>query len=104
MDVEELIKRYEQMRKSRKSGVRRNIAEQIRQYVLSKLKKRGDYIELREIVRELLDNGKAEEWFGEGVQYNMVYNRVRQSLTNKRDLPVKFGALEDGTVVVVRVA
>ena len=100
--VEELVKRYLE-RKRQNSINKKGIAQTIRNLILEKLKKKGDYVELREIVQELINTGKAQEWFGEDVQYNMVYNRVRQAVANKKDFPVKFGATEDGVVVLVRV-
>ena len=99
VDVEELIRRYENSKKGRKKG--KGIAERIRQYALQKMGKQK-YVPLKDIVNGLIEDGVAKE-LGLEEKYNVVYNRARQALINSKKAGFRLGALEDGTVVVVKV-
>ena len=101
VDVNELIKRYEEARKNGVKANRKGIAQRIRQYVLEKIGDKG-YVALRDVVRGLIDEGIVEE-IGLEPRYNMVYNRVRQAVVNSKNSGLALGMDEDGTVVVVKI-
>ena len=102
MEVDELVKRY-QSRIGQNRRIGTSVAEQIRQYIAEKLSK-NPVIPLRDIVQEMINDGTAEELNLEP-KYNVVYNRVRQAILNKKkNVAFTLGLDEDDTVVVVKLS
>ena len=95
MDVEEMIKRYEELKKL---GIRsRNgVSETIRQEV-RKLMAGRKYMKLRDIVAYFRENNYHEQW---GIDRRQVYSKVRMALTAKT-AGFAFGIDESGDVVII---
>jgi len=100
MKVEDLIKRYEEAKKNGSNRTRKGISEKIRKYILKKMGN-NKYVPLKDIVKGLIEDGTATQ-LGLEPKYNIVYNRVRQTVTTSKKAGLALGMTEDETVVIVK--
>jgi len=97
MDVEEMIRRYEEAKKMGRVS-KKTTNEEIRQTVRQLIKQSGKkYMKLRDIVAYFKENNYHEKW---GIDVKQVYSKVRMALQTKT-VGFAFGLDEDGDIVII---
>ena len=99
MDVEEMVRRYEEAKKkgtlrSKGSGVSGEIRKVVKDLITKSGKK---YMKLRDIVAYFRENNYHKKW---GIDKQQIYSKVRMALQAKTSGLV-FGLDEDNDIVVV---
>jgi len=95
MDVKEMIKRYEELKKlgvRSRSGVSETIRQEVRKLMAGR-----KYMKLRDIVAYFRENNYHERW---GIDRRQIYSKVRMALSAKT-AGFAFGIDESGSIVVI---